>query len=92
MFAVVLQAKTVTSLLTCFEVSQDIAVIEACLAGLLELSWISCYYALPGPLTFILDSLNRRAISYWVTLRTQLAVPVVVQLFVTASHFFRLVS
>lgn len=89
MFTVLLQANAVGVILTCLEVSQDLVVIETCLTGLLELSLISCYYGLPNPLATILNALNEKATSYWVPLRSQLAVPVIMQLFIVASHLFR---
>lgn len=88
MFNVLLQADAVGALLSAFRQSHDLAVINACLSGILELALISTYFAQQAPLLTIMNAISQH-VNYWMTLRCQLVVPVILQIVSMAAHLFR---
>lgn len=88
MFNVLLQADVVGSILTAFRLSHDLVVINNCLHGIFELGLISTYFSQPAPLALIMNAISSH-VNYWLTLRCQLAIPVVLQISSMAVHLFR---
>lgn len=90
MFSVLLQADVVGSILNSFRLSHDLVVINNGLTGILELSLISMYFSQPAPLALIMNAMSQH-VNYWLTLRCQLAIPVILQVVSMAAHLFRYV-
>lgn len=88
MFHVLLQADAVGAILTGFSLSHDLVVINNCLNGVLEVALIATYFSLSDPLASILKSLLPH-INYWMTVRSQLVVLVILQITSMSAHLFR---